>query len=84
MSNLPIPPSHIARVDQIRAELADLVADAADHMASCDTTPTGLCLGRDVVTYIVALSCGERVELLQEAVAQLARAAGPDGESPRP
>lgn len=80
----PIPPAEIARVDQIAAELAGIVAAARRHMAGCPTVPAGLCIGDAAGDLLRELTCQSRFVLLEEAVAQLARATGPaeDGERP--
>lgn len=69
----PVSPADIARVDQIAAELAEIVADARRHMAGCQTVPAGICIGLATTTRLRLLTCRGRYELLEEAVAQLAR-----------
>lgn len=72
----PVPPGDVARMDQVAAELAEIVGDVRRHMAGCSSVPAGVCLGETVMA-LALLSCRERFELLQEAVAQLARAEPP-------
>jgi hypothetical protein len=73
-----ITAGELADVDQAAAEVADMVALAAGHMAMCESVPAGLCVGTVVTAHIHGL-CTHRVRvLLEEAVAQLARTAGPD------
>lgn len=67
-----LPPGEIARVDQLGAELATIVKLAADHADDCTIRPAGLCVGQAATAAIRTLSCSRRVQLLEEAVAQLA------------
>jgi hypothetical protein len=69
-----VSPGNLALVDQLAAELADLVAVARRHMAGCPTLPAGVCIGKALQNAILALSCKRRDCLLEEAIAQLARA----------
>lgn len=75
----PIPAGDVARVDQIAAQLAEIVDAARRHMASCPSVPAGICVGETTEGLLHDLSCGARFQLLEEAVAQLARAEPPNG-----
>lgn len=78
----PIPAAEVARVDQIAAQLREIVDAARRHMAGCPSVPAGMCIGDDAGERLRALTCPARFVLLEEAVAQLAHAAGPveDGD----
>ena len=72
-----IPPAELAKVDQLGAELAEIVDLAVTHLASCEAVPAGVCIGENAVLRIGRLGHPKVETLLEEAVAQLARAAGP-------
>lgn len=74
MDDLTPPPATLARLDQTRAALADLVAAAAEHTDAHACPHPGVCPGEDVVDAVHALSVDERNELLHLAVAALAAA----------
>jgi hypothetical protein len=73
-----LPPGELARLDQIAAELSGLVRAAAAHADICTVVPAGACIGLAATTAIHDLSCSRRVQLLEEAVAQLAHALAPE------
>lgn len=72
-----IPAEEVARVDQLAAQLREIVDAAGRHMAGCPSVPAGMCIGEDAEQRVRRLDCRGRFELLEEAVAQLARAAAP-------
>jgi hypothetical protein len=76
-----IPVDEVARVDQDAAALAQLVAAARRHMQTCPSRPAGICIGAGATNVIAHMDAGQLGNLLQEAIAQLARAAG-GGERP--
>lgn len=70
-----IPPGELAKVDQLAKELSEIVQLAATHMRDCPSTPSGVCIGERAVLRIGGLGHPRVETLLEEAVAQLARAA---------
>lgn len=73
MPDEQISPGTMARVDQVRAKLRNLVEAARRHLDTCPRHPAGVCIGAVAGAEIDHLDCGEAATLLEEAVAQLAQ-----------
>jgi hypothetical protein len=69
-------PYLVHRVDQARAQLADITRIARDHQPGCDDNKLG-CAGRDVWTVIRGLGPQVTAMLLFTAVAEMARQPAP-------
>lgn len=79
-----LPPGELARLDQIAAELGGIVALAVTHADVCTVLPAGSCVGVPAINAVRQLTCGRRVQLLEEAVAQLAYRTQPAAPQNRP
>lgn len=75
MRRYTIPPGELAKVDQLAAELGEIVDAAVAHLNNCKSVPAGVCIGERAVLRIGNLGHPRVESLLEEAVAQLARAA---------
>jgi hypothetical protein len=68
-----IPPGELAKVDQIAAQLGEIVLATVEHMRSCPSVPAGVCIGKDAARRIADLGHPHVESLLEEAVSQLAQ-----------
>lgn len=72
MADSEYSPATMARVDQVRAQLRDLVDAVRRHEVHCPMR-RGLCIGGLASGMLDEIACGEVHALLEEAIAQLAQ-----------